>query len=123
MQGSRLAAFSIMRLKGVCLTMTKCSMVSLPNGKKVRAILENKSLLFRGAEIAQAFGYNDPDLVIRRECSDFELKRIEVDGVPTDSLFVSENDVYRLARANKSIAGIELLDWMENYVCPTIQAM
>ena len=103
--------------------MTKYSMVSLPNGKKVRAVLNDRKLILRGVEVAQALGYSDPELVIRRECSDFDIKRIELDGIPADCLFISAEDVQRLMLLDDGMDEAGANDWLENYVRPMIQAL
>lgn len=89
---------------------------------QVRTTIEGGSILFCGADVAKALGYERPTKAVQDHCRDV-LKRDITDslGRTQSAGFIHEGDVYRLIMRSNLPAAEKFEHWVFDEVLPTIR--
>lgn len=88
----------------------------------VRTIENGDKILFCGSDCAKALGYQNPSRDVNRHCKNIE-KRCTTDSVgrQQETLFIPENDIYRLVTHSRLPEAQKFEKWIFEEVIPSIR--
>lgn len=87
----------------------------------IRTLEEDGRILFCGADVAMALGYERPRDALRTHCKGAVKRRTLTAGGMQELLFIPEPDLYRLAFGSRMPGAEKFTDWVTEDVLPAIR--
>lgn len=102
--------------------MDELQIFNNPEFGQVRTLEEDGAVLFCGADVARALGYQNPSRDVQRHCKN-SVSRCTTDlvGRQQNMLFIPESDLYRLVFSSKLPSAERFTDWVTQEVLPSIR--
>ena len=102
--------------------MNDLQIFNSPEFGEVRTLEEDGAVLFCGADVARALGYQNPSRDVQRHCKN-PVSRCTTDlvGRQQNMLFIPEPDLYRLVFSSKLPSAERFTDWVTQEVLPSVR--
>ena len=102
--------------------MNDLQIFNSPEFGEVRTLEEDGAVLFCGADVARALGYQNPSRDVQRHCKN-PVSRCTTDlvGRQQNMLFIPESDLYRLVFSSKLPSAERFTDWVTQEVLPSVR--
>ena len=101
--------------------MDELQIFNNPEFGQVRTLEEDGAVLFCGADVARALGYNEPHKAIARHCRGGTKHPTPTKSGIQEMLFIPESDLYRLVFSSKLPSAERFTDWVTQEVLPSVR--